>query len=34
MLKSDPPPKLADYVKRLMARPALAKLFAEQQQGG
>lgn len=31
MLKIELPPKLADYVKRLMARPALAKLFAEQQ---
>ncbi|MDO9223618.1 MAG: glutathione S-transferase family protein [Caulobacter sp.] len=33
MLKIRLPPKLADYVKRLMARPALAKLFAEQAGG-
>jgi hypothetical protein len=29
MLKSDPPPKLVDHVKRLMVRPALAELFSE-----
>ena len=33
MLKIDLPPKLADYVKRLMARPALAQLFADQAGG-
>ena len=33
MLKIELPPKLADYVKRLMARPALAQLLAEQAGG-
>jgi len=33
MMKLKLPPKLAGYVERLMARPALARLFAEQGQG-
>jgi len=32
MLKVELPPKLAAYVERLMARPAMAKIFAEQGQ--